>query len=149
MRKLLCVIGFFVIASVYLDGSVRAIDGVKGNTLRPDLADAKVQGCKVSRPSKTPEDKYRVKLGTLLEFDYTYPINPTTSVTPKKVTFKITVTTTGEIIQSQLGIRALSDGLKGDNGAIEFYFDTTKVGEVRVTISIDEQDYSYDIVITA
>lgn len=111
-----------------------ATDGVNGTTVRPVLDNAQVAGCKIAKPGD-----YDVKVGYLIELDYTYPVTP--AAIPKKVEFKQTLA--GAIAPSPLGIRAIETPKLVGVGTIGFYFEAKKEGEDTVTLIIDGKEYAY------
>ena len=131
MNKAVCLVCFLVFP-VAAGGA----DGVGGNTIRPMLDDAKVPGCKIAKPGS-----YDVKVGDLVELEYTYPIRP--NAPPKDVGFKQPVQTDGSLKPSPLGIRSVVTPKLVGAGRIAFYFEGATEGETSVTLLIDNDEYVY------
>jgi hypothetical protein len=132
MRKLAYVPSACVVAAV-MAASTGAQDGVTGTTVRPIQVDAKVMGCTIAEPGD-----YQVKVGDLIELNYSHPVAPPF---PQKVDFKQTLI--GAVARSPLGFRAVNTPKLIGKKTIAFYFDAKKEGEDTVTLIIDKEEYTY------
>ncbi|HEV3304489.1 MAG TPA: hypothetical protein VG055_32865 [Planctomycetaceae bacterium] len=114
--------------------SASAVDGVKGIVVRPKQVAAKVQGCTIAEPKP-----YGVKVGDVIELDYTYPIVP--GAIPQKVSIK--QTPGGAIDVSPIGVRMIEVPMMVGASTIAFFLDAKEVGKETVTIVIDDSQYEY------
>jgi len=133
MRNFILTPGFLaaVLFSLNVAG---ASEGVKGNTVRPDLDKAKVKGCRIAKPGD-----YNVSAGDLIELDYTFPVVP--GAMPQKVSFK--KIRNAAVVPSPLGIRSvIRPGILG-GGTIAFYFQAGRKGKGTVVLIIDGVEYTY------
>jgi hypothetical protein len=124
----------FVLTIVSVASAARAVEGVSGTTVRPTSEEAKVKGCHIARP-----DEYEINVGDLVDLEYSYPVVPTTI--PQKVS--VTSTLTGAVTASPLGIRTLRTPPLVGMTTIAFYFDAKAAGEETISLSIDDQQYTY------
>lgn len=122
-----------------IDLPARGAEGVHGQVLRPEKVDAKVTGCKVSQPGD-----YKVAMGDIIELEYSYPVVP--DAIPQKV--GIHVTSQGAVVLSPLGTRfAVTPQLLGASTIVSF-LEARKAGEETVTLTIDNADYQYKILVS-
>lgn len=109
-------------------------EDIMGTVVRPAQEEARAKGCRIAAPGT-----YQVRVGDLIELDYSYPVVP--DAIPKKL--EHTQTTTGAVVKSPLGFRTvLSPKLLG-GGTVAFYFEAKKAGEETVTLVIDGTEYQY------
>ena len=110
------------------------VRGVRGTIFRPAPTQARVEGCKIAEPGA-----YEVKVGDLIELDYSYPIHP--NAMPEKVSHRIA--RRGAVAKSRLGIRQVRTPKRLGSGTIATYLDAKKPGEATVTLTIDDAEYVY------
>jgi hypothetical protein len=133
MRYFILIVGSLMAAILSLN-VVEATEGVKGNTVRPDLDKAKVKGCRIAKPGD-----YKVSRGDLIELDYTYPVVP--GSIPDKVSYK--KIRNAAVVPSSLGIRSVVQPGRLGGGTIAFYFQARRKGKGTVVLIIDGAEYTY------
>ncbi len=123
-----------IIASAVFPSIGISQEGVEGAIIRPNVVDAKVEGCTVSAPGN-----YDMIVGNFIELEYSYPVVP--AAMPKKVSHKETLR--GVVRLSPLGFRhAVTPKLVGRQ-TIVFCFDAAEKGSDTITLIVDEAEYAY------
>jgi hypothetical protein len=122
------------LAGAMLGSTAHALDGVKGTVVRPKQVDAKVQGCSIAE-----QKHYSVKVGDVIELDYTYPIVP--EAMPQKVSVKQTSGSAVEL--SPIGVRMIEVPMMVGASTIGFFLEAKQAGDATVTLVIDDNRYEY------
>ncbi|HEV3303729.1 MAG TPA: hypothetical protein VG055_29015 [Planctomycetaceae bacterium] len=91
-------------------------------------------GCKIA-----DQKVYSVKVGDVIELDYTYPVVP--NAMPKKVSIKQTFG--GAIDLSPIGVRMVVAPRLVGASTIGFFLDAKETGKETVTLVIDANEYEY------
>jgi hypothetical protein len=133
-QKFLTILG--LLAAVFIGQTLMAKAAVfiGDTTVRPIQVKAKVEGCQIAKPGD-----YEVKVGDLIELNYTYPVVP--AAMPNKVFYKQTII--GAIAISPLGFRRVIVPEMIGTVTIAFYFEAKKEGEETVALIIDDAEYVY------
>ncbi|MEZ6143040.1 MAG: sigma-70 family RNA polymerase sigma factor [Zavarzinella sp.] len=135
---------------------------------RPNIEASRLRGGEISKPGR-----YELREGTLIELKYTHMIF-SNNATPYVKELEVTTEKKGIVMLSPHGIRAVDyenasqfergllelkkiDALPAPNlnprnqfkyeREVQFYFEATKVGEEKVTITINKQPHEYTFVV--
>jgi hypothetical protein len=131
---------FMIMAGAFLTfalQNVRAADGVDSTVIvRPRQAAASVVNCAMGQ-----QGTYRMRVGDILELDYSYPVTPGTM--PRTVSY--VSTGMGAVNKSVLGFRPMVVPRVVGGSTIGFFFDAVQPGVDTVSVIIDGARYTYTV----
>ncbi len=105
--------------------------------IRPMMVDAKVDGTQIAKPGD-----YRIQVGDLVEFEYSYPVIP--AAMPNELS---STSSDGDVLSGDGSVQSVVvPGLMGA-GRKAFCFRAIKAGTSNVTITIDGNEYQYSITV--